>query len=65
MTVASALLLIQLLSGIGTVSLDVLKIKKDLEQRAPDSAVPAEHLDTLKAALGSGGSVWDETHAGE
>ena len=65
MTVATLLTLIQILSGLGAVSVDIINIKNDLEKRSPSDPAPAEHVATIKAALGSGGSVWDETHAGE
>lgn len=65
MTIALALQLIQLLAGLGTISTDVINIKNDIEKKPPNDPLPEEHVATLKAAMGSGGSVWDETHAGE
>jgi hypothetical protein len=64
-SVSTLLTLVQILSGLGSVSNAILNIKADVEKLPPESAAPPEHVAALKAALGSGGSVWDETHAGE
>jgi hypothetical protein len=45
----------------------ILTITKDIEDQGlqPDDPLPAEHVATIKAAMGTGGSVWDEIHQGE
>jgi hypothetical protein len=65
MTVATLLTLLQILSALGSVSGAIINIRNDLEKRNPSDPAPAEHIAAVKAALGSGGSVWDESHAGE
>lgn len=65
MTVGALLTLIQVLAGLGSISVSVINIRNDLEKRDPASPAPPEHVATIKAAMGSGGSVWDEVHAGE
>lgn len=64
MTVGALLTLIQILAGLGSISVSLINIRNDLEKRDPSSTAPAEHVATIKAAMSSGGSVWDETHAG-
>jgi hypothetical protein len=59
MTVATLLLVIQILSGLGGVSNAVLNIKNDLEKRKPADQAPPEHVSTVTDAL------WDATHAPE
>ena len=58
MTVASLLLVIQILSGVGGISNAIINIKNDLEKHLSDPA-PAEHTAAVTDAL------WDATHAPE
>jgi hypothetical protein len=63
-TVATLLTLIQILSGLGSVSVSILKIRDELEKQPLSGLVPPEQVAAIKAAMGSGGSVWDEDHLG-
>ncbi|MDR5726787.1 MAG: hypothetical protein RB191_04885 [Terriglobia bacterium] len=55
------------MAALGGAGVAFITIRKDIEARGlkPEDPLPAEHIATIKAAFGSGGSVWDETHAGE
>lgn len=59
MTVASLLLVIQILSGVGGISNAIINIKNDLEKRPLSDPAPAEHIAAVTDAL------WDATHAPE
>lgn len=59
MSVATLLTLIQILSGLGSISESVINIRNDLEKRNPSDPAPQEHVSAIKAAVGSGGTVWD------
>ena len=65
MTVATILTLIDILGGMGTLAKNIVDIREDLENRPLKEMAPPEHVAAVKAAMGSGGSVWEETHAGE
>jgi len=58
-TVASLLLVIQILSGVGGISNAIINIKNDLEKRPLSDPAPAEHIAAVTDAL------WDATHAPE
>lgn len=65
MTVALFLELCQILAALGGAGSAFIAIRKDLEARGlqPSDPLPPEHIATIKAAMGSGGSVWDEDHS--
>ena len=65
MTVSALLTLIQIMAGMGSIASSIVNVRKDLEKRNPTDPAPPEHIATVKAAMGSSGSVWDEDHAGE
>jgi hypothetical protein len=66
-TVALFLQLCQILAALGGAGEAFVTIRADIEKRhlKPEDPLPPEHVATIKAAMGSGGSVWDETHGGE
>lgn len=63
MSVATLLTLIQILSGLGSISVALINIRNDLEKRNPSDPAPSEHVSAIKAAMSSGGTVWDEDAA--
>ena len=69
MTVATFLVLVQILNGLGGAGVAILTIEKDLRQRGfvPTDLLPPEHERTVRAILAPAQSdtVWDETHAPE
>lgn len=53
MTVATFLVLVQILNGLGGAGVAILTIEKDLRQRGfvPTDLLPAEHEKTVRAIL--------------
>jgi hypothetical protein len=64
-TVATLLTLISILGGLGTLAKNIVDIRAALEKEPAGAPAAPEHIAAIKAAMGSGGSVWDETHQGE
>lgn len=72
MTVALFLQLCQILAALGGASVALVTVRKDIESRGlkPGDPLPPEHVLTVKAAMGHGGSAladsdWDINHGGE
>ena len=65
MTVAMLLTILSALGTMGTLAKNIVDIRDELSKRPPGETAPAESVAAVKAAMGSGGSVWDETHAPE
>jgi hypothetical protein len=65
MSVATLLTLINILGGMGSLAKDIIDIRSELEKQPAGAQAPASHVAAVKAAMGAGGSVWDDTHGGE
>lgn len=65
MTVATLLTVLNALGAVGSLTKTLFDIRADLLARPLDAPAPPESLAKVMAAMGSGGSVWDESHAPE
>ena len=68
MTIAELATLISILAGMGNITQAIFNIRADLQKSVADGhgddPAPPEHVAAIKAAMGEGGSVWDEDHSG-
>jgi hypothetical protein len=63
MSVATLLMVINILGGMGTLAKDVIDVRSELEKLPAGAQAPAEHVATVKAAMGQGGSLWGDSTA--